>query len=104
MLFTAVFAAAAISTTAPVYADGAGAFIGGVAAARIGQSIRDRNDYEEDQAYYAQQQAAAAQQQAANSDSSSAEGKLKQLDSMRRQGLITDAEYNAKKKEILANM
>lgn len=96
--------ALAFTFSAPVQADGAGAFLGGIAVSRIGQNVRDRNDYEEDQAYYAQQQAQAAQQQAANSQGSSAEDKLRQLDNMLKQGYITQSEYNAKKKEILANM
>ncbi len=98
----AVSCALAFTFSAPVQADGAGAFLGGIAVARIGQSVRDRNDYEEDQAYYAQQQAEAAQQQAAQGDS--AEAKLSQLDNMLKKGYITQAEYDAKKKEILASM
>jgi membrane protease subunit (stomatin/prohibitin family) len=100
----AISCALAFTFSAPAHADGAGAFIGGIAAARIGQSVRDRNDYEEDQAYYAQQQAQAAQRQAASSQGSSAESKLAQLDSMLKKGYITQSEYNAKKKEILAGM
>ena len=94
--------ALAFTFSAPAQADGAGAFLGGIAVAKIGQSVRDRNDYEEDQAYYAQQQAQAAQQQA--NQGSSAEDKLAQLDGMLKKGYITQSEYNAKKKEILANM
>ncbi len=48
-------------------------------------------------------QAATAQSQAAQGGDS-AEAKLAQLDSMLKKGYITQAEYNAKKKEILANM
>ena len=84
----------AFATTIPAQADGAGAFIGGVAVARIGQHARDRRDYEEDQAYYAQQQAAAAQQQAnAAQSSGSAEDQIRKLDSLLAQGLITKDEY-----------
>jgi hypothetical protein len=101
-LTIAVSCALAFTFSAPVQADGAGAFLGGIAVARIGQSVRDRNDYEEDQAYYAKQQAEAAQRQAAQG--SSAEDKLRQLDNMLKQGYITQAEYDAKKKEILATM
>jgi membrane protease subunit (stomatin/prohibitin family) len=98
----AITAALAFTFSAPAQADGAGAFLGGIAVAKIGHSVRERNEYEEDQAYYAQQQAEAAQRQAAQGNS--AEAKLSQLDSMLRKGYITQAEYDAKKKEILASM
>ena len=98
-----VSCALAFTFSAPVQADGAGAFLGGIAVAKIGQSVRERNEYEEDQAYYAQQQAEAAQQQAAQTPDSP-EAKLAQLDSMLKKGYITQAEYDAKKKEILASM
>ena len=45
----------------------------------------------------------AAQQQAAQNPDSP-EAKLAQLDSMLKKGYITQAEYDAKKKEILASM
>lgn len=98
----AIAAALALTFSAPAQADGAGAFLGGIAVAKIGQNVRERNEYEEDQAYYAQQQAEAAQRQAAQGNSP--EAKLSQLDSMLRKGYITQAEYDAKKKEILASM
>lgn len=99
----AVSCALAFTFSAPAQADGAGAFLGGIAVAKIGSNVRDRRDYEEDQAYYQQQQAEAAQRQAAQGDDS-AEAKLAQLDSMLKKGYITQAEYDAKKKEILATM
>ena len=99
----AVSCALAFAFSAPVQADGAGAFLGGIAVAKIGSNIRDERDYEEDQAYYAQQQAEAAQQQAAQTPDSP-EAKLAQLDSMLKKGYITQAEYDAKKKQILASM
>ena len=99
----AVSCALAFVFSAPVQADGAGAFLGGIAVAKIGSNVRDRRDYEEDQAYYAQQQAEAAQQQAAQTPDSP-EAKLAQLDSMLKKGYITQAEYDAKKKQILASM
>ena len=102
-LYVSITFVGAVTLSAPVHADG-GAFLGGIAVARIGQNVRDRNDYEEDQAYYAQQQAQAAQQQANNSQGTSATDKLAQLDTMLKNGYITQAEYNAKKKEILDNM
>lgn len=95
----------AFATTIPAQADGAGAFIGGVAVARIGQHARDRRDYEEDQAYYAQQQAAAAQQQAnAAQSSGSAEDQIRKLDSLLAQGLITKDEYATQKQKVLDSL
>ena len=89
--------------SAPVQAGHAGAFLGGIAVARIGQNMRDRNDYAEDQAYYSQQQYN-AQVQANNSRASSPEEKISKLDSLLKGGYITQAEYNAKKKDILNNL
>lgn len=99
----------AFATTIPAQADGAGAFIGGVAVARIGQHARDRRDYEEDQAYYAQQQAAAAQQQANAAQyqaqsSGSAESQIRKLDDLLAQGLITKDEYATQKQKILDSL
>ena len=99
----------AFATTIPAQADGAGAFLGGVAVSRIARNARDRNDYEEDQAYYAQQQANAAQQQANAAQyqaqsSGSAESQIRKLDDLRSQGLITQDEYNTQKQRILDNL
>jgi len=96
----------AFSVTVPALADGAGAFLGGIAVARIGQNVRDRNDYEEDQAYYAQQQAQAAQQQAnaATQQPQTAEEKIAQLDKLAAGGYISKEEYKSRKKAILDSM
>ena len=103
MLF--ILSVIAITVRVPVQAGHAGAFIGGIAVARVGQNMRDRNDYEEDQAYYAQQQANAAQQQAnAASRASTPQQKIKQLDDLLAGGYITQAEYNSKKEDILNNL
>lgn len=97
----------AFSVTVPALADGAGAFLGGIAVARIGQNVRDRNDYEEDQAYAAQQQANAATRQA-NATQQQAnltpEQKIAQLDKLAAGGYITADEYKSRKKAILDNM
>lgn len=92
----------AITSGIPAHADGAGAFLGGIAVARIGQNVRDQRDYEEDQAYYAQQQAEAAQSQA-NSEKST-EQQLADLQDLAQKGYITPEEYKAKKKAILDSM
>ena len=103
MLF--ILGVIAITVSVPVQAGHAGAFIGGIAVARVGQNMRDRNDYEEDQAYYAQQQANAAQQQAnAASRASTPQEKIRQLDDLLAGGYITQAEYNSKKEDILNNL
>jgi membrane protease subunit (stomatin/prohibitin family) len=96
----------AFSVTVPAMADGAGAFLGGIAVAKIGRSVRDRNDYEEDQAYYAQQQANAAQQQAnaAQQQPQTAEEKIAQLDKLAAGGYISKEEYKSRKKAILDSM
>lgn len=97
------------SATAPVHADGAGAFLGGVAVAKIGHSVRERNEYEQQQAYYAQQQAQAAQRQAdsaqqQSSASLSAEEKIAQLDKLAAGGYISPEEYKSRKQAILDSM
>lgn len=102
ILMLSVISVIAITSSIPVQADGAGAFLGGVAVAKIGSNVRDRRDYEEDQAYYAQQQAQAAQAQA--NSQPSAEQQLAQLQDLAQKGYITPEEYKAKKKAILDSM
>ena len=102
MLF--ILGVIAITVSVPVQAGHAGAFIGGIAVARVGQNMRDRTDYEQDQAYYAQQQANAAQAQASAPRASTPQEKIRQLDDLLAGGYITQAEYNAKKEDILNNL
>jgi membrane protease subunit (stomatin/prohibitin family) len=101
ILVLCALSAIAITSSIPAQADG-GAFLGGIAVARIGSNVRDRRDYEEDQAYYQQQQAQAAQQQA--NSGQSAEAQLAQLQDLAQKGYITPEEYKAKKKAILDSM
>ena len=101
MLCTFIVSVIAITASVPAHAGGAGAFLGGVAVAKIGQNMRDRTDAQEDQAYYAQQQASIAQ---ANATQSTPEQKIKKLDSLLAGGYITQSEYNAQKKDILNNL
>lgn len=96
ILVLCALSAIAITSSIPAQADGAGAFLGGIAVARIGQNVRDRRDYEEDQAYYQQQQAQASKP--------SAEQQLAELQTMAQKGYITPEEYKAKKKAILDAM
>jgi membrane protease subunit (stomatin/prohibitin family) len=87
----------------------AGAFLGGIAVARVGSNMRDRRDYQEDQAYYSQQQAYYSQQQAQAAQSQAysqptTEEQLAKLQDLAAKGYITPEEYKAKKKAILDNM
>jgi membrane protease subunit (stomatin/prohibitin family) len=102
MLCTFIVSVIAITASVPAQAGGAGAFLGGIAVARIGQNMRDRTDAEQDQAYYAQQQAAIAQ--ANTSNTSSPEARIKQLDKLLAGGYITQQEYNTKKQEIINSL
>ena len=95
------------SVTVPVLADGAGAFLGGVAVAKIGRSVRDRNDYEQQQAEAAQQQAYYAQQQAqapAAPQAQTPSEKIAELDKLAAGGYITKEEYKSRKQAILDSM
>ena len=97
---------AASSFTVPVYADDAGAFLGGMITTRVLGNMRQRTEAE-------QQQAAAAQQQAANSSYSSVpqaapapqqksvEQRMKELDDLAAKGYISKEEYQAKKQAII---
>ncbi len=100
-LLLCAFGVIAVTSSISAQADG-GAFLGGIAVAKIGSNVRDRRDYEEDQAYYAQQQAQAAQSQA--NSQPSAEQQLAQLQDLAQKGYITPEEYKAKKKAILDSM
>ena len=90
----------AFMVTVSAQAGGAGAFLGGIAVAKIGQNVRDRNDYEEDQAYYAQQQAQAAQSQAASAPRTTQQ-RLDDLDKLAANGYITKEEYKSRRAAIL---
>ena len=104
MLFALLVSVIAITVSAPVQAGRAGAFLGGIAAVKIGENIRDRTDAQEDQAYYAQQQAQIAQAQANTSSTSSPEEQIKKLDKLLAGGYITKDEYNTQKQKILNNL
>ena len=93
----------------PAQADEAGAFIGGIAAARIGANMRARTRAEQEQAYYARQQAQAAQaqpvQQAAPAPQQpTPQQRLDQLDKLAAGGYITPEEYKTKKQQIIDSM
>ena len=94
----------AFSVTVPAQADGAGAFLGGIAVARIGGAIRESNEAQRDQADAAQQQAYYAQQQAAAPKAQSPQDKIAELDKLAAGGYITPEEYKSRKKAILDSM
>ena len=106
---TCLFTIAVTTASVPVHAGGWGAFVGGVAAARIVSNVREQNEYSQQSAYYAQQSAQAAQQQVAVAQSQassqpSAESRLDQLNKLAEGGYITPAEYKQKKQEVLNSM
>jgi hypothetical protein len=108
-MMACIFSIITSTASVPAQAGNWGAFVGGVAAARIVSNARQQNEYAQDQAYYAQQTAQAAQQQAAIAQSQassqpSAESRLDQLNKLAAGGYISPAEYKAKKKEILDSM
>ena len=97
----------AFSVTVPAQADGAGAFLGGIAVARIGGAIRQSNEAQQQQADAATAQAQAAQAQAAQSQAAApqtAEQKIAQLDKLTAGGYISTEEYKSRKKAILDSM
>ncbi len=104
MLCTFIVSVIAITASVPAQAGHAGAFIGGIAVAKVGQNMRDRTDAEQEQAYYAQQQAYAAQAQANASRASTPQEKIRKLDELLAGGYITQDEYNAKKEDILNDL
>jgi len=101
----AVIGMTTAGTTMPVYADDAGAFIGGVIAARVGNNMRRRTEAEEAQAAAAQAQPV---QQAAPVHSAPAqktvEQRLAELDTLAAGGYISPEEYKTKKQAILDSL
>jgi hypothetical protein len=107
LVMSYVSSALILGVSVPAFAGSkTGAFIGGVAAARVGQNMRARTQAEQEQAYYAQQQAQRPVQQAAPSSggSQSAESRIKELDKLAAGGYITPDEYKKKKQAILDSM
>jgi hypothetical protein len=93
--------ATAMSISIPAQADNTGAFIGGVAAARIGQNMRARTEAEQQQAYNSQQQVPQAAPPPAEK---TAKQKIDELDSLAAGGYITPEEYKTKKQAIIDSM
>jgi membrane protease subunit (stomatin/prohibitin family) len=104
--YSLAFAVAAVgaSGSVPAHADGAGAFIGGVLAAKVVGNMSRRTEAEEQQADAAQAQAVAAQSAPAPAASSSPEQRIKELDKLAAGGYISPEEYKTKKQAILDSM
>ena len=98
----AVIGTAAVGTSLPVYADNAGAFIGGVFATKLIGNMRDQTEAQQQQAAAAQQQAARPVQSAPAQKSPQA--RIAELDKLAAGGYITPAEYKQKKQAILDSM
>lgn len=96
--------AAALTVSAPVQASDAGAFLGGVAAARIGANMRRRTAAAEVTAYNTSRAAQPVQQAAPAPATMTTQQKLDQLNKLAAGGYITPAEYKAKKKAIMDSM
>ena len=102
IVLACVFGTFAVGSSLPLYADNAGAFIGGVFATKVMTNMHDRTEAE-------QQQAAAAQQQAARPVQSapaqkSPQQRLDELDKLAAGGYITPEEYKKKKQAIIDSM
>lgn len=99
----AVIGTAAVGTSLPVYADNAGAFIGGVFAAKVVNNMSRRTEAEEQQAAAAQYQAAQPVQAAPVQQSSqkSPQQRIEELDKLAAGGYITPEEYKRKKQAII---
>ena len=98
----AVIGTAAVGTSLPVYADNAGAFIGGVFATKLIGNMRDQTEAQQQQAAAAQQQAARPVQSAPAQKSPQA--RIAELDKLAAGGYITPAEYKQKKQAIIDSM
>jgi ubiquinone biosynthesis protein UbiJ len=100
------FTASVITDVPTAWADEAGAFIGGVVAAKVANNMRRRTEAEEQQAYHAQQQARQAQQapQAAAPATKSVEQRLEELDQLAAKGYITPEEYKTRRQQILEEL
>lgn len=103
---TTILIAAALPVSAPVHADDWGAFIGGVAAARIGANMRRRTAAQEEMAYNSSRAAQPVPQAAPApaTPTQTTEQKLNELDKLAAGGYITPAEYKARRKAILDSL
>ena len=86
-------------TSAPVLADGAGAFLGGVFATKLLDNMTRRTEAQEYQAA-----ASRPVYVTAPPAQKSPEERIKELDKLAAGGYITPEEYKAKKQQILNSM
>lgn len=89
--------------TAPVLADGAGAFLGGMITSRVLNNMSERTQAEQAQAY-SQPQTVVVHDSGGSGSDGSPEARIKQLDKLAAGGYITPAEYKQKKQQILDSM
>ena len=105
IVLACVLCTATVGTSLPLYADNAGAFIGGVFAAKVVDNMSRRTAAEEQQAAAAQaqpvKQAAPVQPAPAQP---TAEQRLAELDKLAAGGYITPEEYQKKKQAILDSL
>lgn len=105
IVLACVLCTATVGTNLPLYADNAGAFIGGVFAAKVVDNMSRRTAAEEQQAAAAQaqpvKQAAPVQTAPAKQ---TAEQRLAELDKLAAGGYITPEEYKKKKQSIIDSL
>lgn len=104
---TSILVTATLTVSAPVYSSDWGAFVGGVAAARIGTNMRRRTAAAEVTAYNTSRPAQPVQQAApapAAPATMTTQQKLDQLNKLAAGGYITPDEYKARKKAIMDSM
>ena len=103
-----VLLAAGVTVSDPAHSGEAGAFIGGVFAAKVVDNMQRRTAAEEEQAYHASRAAQPVQQAAPAPAPAPAaqtpQQKLDQLDKLAAGGYITPEEYKAKRQAILDSM
>jgi hypothetical protein len=99
-----VLGAATVGTSLPLYADNAGAFIGGVFATKIVTNMNQQTKAQEQQAAAAQQAAAQPRPVQSAPAKQTAEQRIAELDKLAAGGYITPEEYKAKKQAIIDSM
>ena len=87
------------SVTTPVLASDAGAFLGGMVAARVLTNMNERTQAEQVQAAAAVSQSQRAAPQSGSA--ASIEDRIHTLDQLRANGSISQSEYESRKKAIL---
>jgi Na+/glutamate symporter len=99
-----VLGTATVGTSLPLYADNAGAFIGGVFATKLITNMNQQTKAQQQQAAAAQQAAAQPRPVQQAPAQQTAEQRIAELDKLAAGGYITPAEYKAKKQAIIDSM